>query len=279
MYGYIYKRQHKLSGKIYIGQHKYSKYEIDESYKGSGSLLLEDIQKYGDDAFTYELIDYADTLTELNELETYYIELFNCRVPNGYNILKGGGQYEIDDVVKERLRHISTENWKDIEFKTMMREKFSKGHLGKSSGMKGKQFSEEELVRFRKNSTGRKWFNNGVLETFQYECPKGYVPGRINTDKYDYSSGKIWITDGVHDLCCFPQEAQHYLDSGWVRGRSLRTPVADSTREKMRLKASGKNNPMYGKKYINICRNGVKKRVLPEDLEKFLQEGWKRGWK
>lgn len=73
MYGYIYKRQNKLNGKIYIGQHKYNKPKLDMSYRGSGKVFLKAVKALGDDAFTMELICIAETKEELNEKEIYYI--------------------------------------------------------------------------------------------------------------------------------------------------------------------------------------------------------------
>ena len=37
----------------------------------------------------------------------------------------------------------------------------------------------EQLRKFR----GMKWFNNGVNNTKAFECPDGYVPGRLKTWK------------------------------------------------------------------------------------------------
>ena len=90
MYGYIYKKENLINHKIYIGKHKYDKPELDESYKGSGKLLIRSMNKYGEEAFTTEFIATADSLSELNALEKYYIELFDCVHPNGYNISAGG---------------------------------------------------------------------------------------------------------------------------------------------------------------------------------------------
>lgn len=90
MYGYIYKRENMINHKIYIGKHKYSLPQLDESYKGSGKLLLRAIKKYGEDNFSYELIDTACSLEYLNELEKHYIKVFDCVFPKGYNISNGG---------------------------------------------------------------------------------------------------------------------------------------------------------------------------------------------
>ena len=89
MYGYIYKTTNLINGKIYIGQHKHS--EFDTNYFGSGTLLFRAIDKYGKDNFKCELIKEAYSQQELNDLEKYYIEVFNSRdIAIGYNLAEGG---------------------------------------------------------------------------------------------------------------------------------------------------------------------------------------------
>ena len=56
-YGYIYKTTNIVNGKIYIGQHKYSKNKIDESYLGSGKLLIKAINKYGIENFECVILE------------------------------------------------------------------------------------------------------------------------------------------------------------------------------------------------------------------------------
>lgn len=90
MYGYIYKRVNKLNGMIYVGMHKYDKPELDPTYRGSGCLFNRELSIFGEENFTYELVDMADSLEELNELEKYYIQKYNTVTPNGYNISTGG---------------------------------------------------------------------------------------------------------------------------------------------------------------------------------------------
>ena len=47
MYGYIYETTCKPTGKKYIGLHKTDKDILDESYLGSGKIILKAINKYG----------------------------------------------------------------------------------------------------------------------------------------------------------------------------------------------------------------------------------------
>lgn len=51
MYGYIYKTTNLINNKIYIGQHKVKEEKIDNSYYGSGKLIIQAIKKYGKENF------------------------------------------------------------------------------------------------------------------------------------------------------------------------------------------------------------------------------------
>lgn len=63
---------------------------------------------------------------------------------------------------------------------------------------KGMSYKDRESYKTYKERAeklkGRKAFNNGVKNTFAYECPKGYVPGLIRkpTRKVKY----CWVTNG-----------------------------------------------------------------------------------
>jgi hypothetical protein len=49
------------------------------------------LKKYGKDNFACEIVEKCDTLDELNERESYWIEYFQSRNPEiGYNLAKGG---------------------------------------------------------------------------------------------------------------------------------------------------------------------------------------------
>lgn len=89
MYGYIYLTTNKLNGKMYIGQHKASKYDC--SYYGSGKILSQAIEKYGLPNFTNEIICWCPTKEELNQKEIEYINKYTKENPKlMYNLAKGG---------------------------------------------------------------------------------------------------------------------------------------------------------------------------------------------
>ena len=109
-YGIIYKIQNKITNEIYIGQTTHPRgFNGRYDFKGNGiervykkllgnearneshnQHLRRSIKKFGFDAFeVIEVFDTANTIEELNEKETYYINLFDS-YKNGYNQSFGG---------------------------------------------------------------------------------------------------------------------------------------------------------------------------------------------
>lgn len=78
------------------------------------------------------------------------------------------------------------------------REKLRKAQTGRKYGEEtrekhriasiGRIFSEEsrkkisEAVKGHRNTAGKKWFNNGAINTRALECPEGFVPGRLKKE-------------------------------------------------------------------------------------------------
>lgn len=109
-FGIIYKIQNKKTNEIYIGQTTHPRgFNGRYDFKGNGiervykkllgnearneshnQHLRRSIKKFGFDAFeVVEVFDTANTIEELNEKETYYINLFDS-YKNGYNQSFGG---------------------------------------------------------------------------------------------------------------------------------------------------------------------------------------------
>lgn len=76
----------------------------------------------------------------------------------------------------------------------------------------------EGFVLGRKSNghINKKWFNNGVINKFAYECPEGFHPGRImNKLPSKPPIAKHWYTDGVHNLLVAE------CPMGFYRGRTI----------------------------------------------------------
>ena len=147
MFGYIYKTTNLVNGKIYIGQHIASIFDI--YYKGSGQMLKRAFKKYGKENFKCELLVEANTKEELDILEQYWIKKLDaCNTDIGYNIVAGGGGtvgYHHTDEAKKAMSNAKTgrpltESWKQA--------------IGRA--FKGRKLSEETRAKLAAIRTGSK---------------------------------------------------------------------------------------------------------------------------
>ena len=122
-YGVIYKITNTINGKIYIGKDSSNK----KNYYGSGKAIKNSIKKYGKENFTKEIIDYAESLDELNNKEKYWIKFYNSTNSLiGYNRSSGGdGDFIFSNMTneaKERMKESLRKCWKSKEFSERKKE-------------------------------------------------------------------------------------------------------------------------------------------------------------
>ena len=110
----IYKITKKENGKSYIGQSNDIERRIKEHQsKRTRPYPIElAIQKYGKDAFTYEVLEEC-SLEELDEREKYWIAYYNTYKGFGYNCNIGGGTSSGENngrakLTEEDVRYIRT---------------------------------------------------------------------------------------------------------------------------------------------------------------------------
>ena len=87
----IYKIENKINHKIYIGESIHPQKRFLEHIRRKEcyrSLIHQAIQKYGKENFDFEIIGWFENW---REKEQYYINFYNSKAPNGYNIADGGG--------------------------------------------------------------------------------------------------------------------------------------------------------------------------------------------
>lgn len=84
------------NGKHYVGQTKHPRRRWTEhkSYSRRGrrsSVLYDAIRAYGEDRFSFDVIEVCETEADCDAAEVYWIEWYNSKVPHGYNLCDGGG--------------------------------------------------------------------------------------------------------------------------------------------------------------------------------------------
>lgn len=88
----IYKIENKINGKCYIGQTIRNLDERVSEHLRKNYYIGRALNKYGLHNFDIDVIDYAESIDELNSKECFYIEKYNSMTPQGYNLCDGGGR-------------------------------------------------------------------------------------------------------------------------------------------------------------------------------------------
>ena len=109
----VYKITNKITGKVYIGitnQGAGARYRHHwyEARIGEPAPIHRSMAKYGEENFTLEIIDFADTYKELKEKEKYWIKQYDSmNREKGYNLTEGGdgtfGRLHSEET-KEKMR-------------------------------------------------------------------------------------------------------------------------------------------------------------------------------
>ena len=193
---YIYEITNTINDKTYIGQHETN--NLADTYMGSGRYLKNAKKKYGIENFSKKIIAICETQENADILEKVFISLYRMEGKAEYNIAEGGyGGNPFEFMSEERKKEIrlrirehnkgkhhteetkkiiakaSSEHWKREGFKERVGKKISESGKGRKIGKcwnKGK-------------TTGFHWFNDGIENVLSKECPKGFVKGRLVSDK------------------------------------------------------------------------------------------------
>jgi group I intron endonuclease len=180
----IYKITNTINSKIYIGQtikklseriHGHfadSKRERKNKCKTKISLA---ICKYGFENFNFEIIDYALSQEELNELEKKYIKLFNSNINEfGYNLLSGGNQGgkhsdETKLKISKKLKDNPNKYWLGKSQSIESNKKRTASMKGISCPQRGRKYNEEEKKiiseRMKKIRSEKFWSTQKIQQT------------------------------------------------------------------------------------------------------------------
>ena len=152
--GSIYKITNTLNGKSYIGQtiHDAEKTRIRDHLAGNGSQLVKQaIEKYGQNAFTFEILHDGIIPEFLDDLERDAIEKFNTLSPQGYNLTAGGEGGSRSAETRRKMSE-ARKGKKRAPFSEEHRRNISEAKKGK----KRDSFSEEHRRNISEAKKGKK---------------------------------------------------------------------------------------------------------------------------
>lgn len=243
---YIYRIENLLNGKYYIGKRQYKGDNPEnDSYMGSGKLLKLAIKKYGKINFKKTIIQIANSLIELNEIEK---QIINDNVINdklSYNLALGGWGGNLGDIVNEKIRAICA----TVEY----REKMSK--IINSPDVKNKM-----TLAVKKTMSDLKWKEN--FSKIQKTVQNSIENKKRNSYNQKISQNKKEVIEKKSK-----KMNELYLNSDFKNKHKL----ACQSEEFRNIQ----KKKILGKKWVN---NGVEQKYISsEEISSFLQKGWTLG--
>jgi group I intron endonuclease len=190
-YHFIYKTTCLLNGNYYIGMH--STNNMSDGYLGSGKRLKYSINKYGEENFKLDVLEFVETRELLIEREREIINIELLNDPFCLN-LQEGGVSGFDYINK--LRSIDVEY--DMKWRILQSERMKKQHNDgkiKYNTFEGRFHSEAS-----KQLMSEKKKNNSIGE---------------NNSQY----GTRWITKDGLNKKIKKEDLDTYLIEGWCEGR------------------------------------------------------------
>ena len=188
---YIYKVTNKINGKIYIGQtNNFEKRKREHllDKRTNHQAFKRALNKYGFDGFDWEIIDKCETKEEINKKEKYYINYYNSKVPNGYNIAnggEGGSNWNLQPIV---MLNLNGEFIKKYDYITQCENETGLNHSTISACCKGKHLRYKDYIFMYEKD----YLKNGPRKYIKLEkCRKKKI------NKYDLNGNYICSYNSV----------------------------------------------------------------------------------
>lgn len=102
-YNYLYKVTCNIDNSVYIGVH--STNNLNDGYKGSGTLLRRKIEKHGWENFTKEILSHYSTRKEVLEAEAQHVNPDFLKLEHVMNLVAGGGGWQMPLVPQAKRKY------------------------------------------------------------------------------------------------------------------------------------------------------------------------------
>ena len=254
-YNYFYKITNLLNSHFYYGIH--STDNLNDGYMGSGHRLILAYKKYGIENFKKDILYFFDTRKKAAIFESEMVSDALIEDNNCYNIIRGGEKFNTQgytaciDSIDKKSKLVKVENYKNDK----------KRYKSKTQGVVVKEVNSENWKRIDTDEF--------IKNRNKYLCQtEGRIPIK---DK----AGRIFYVDRTDD---------RLKDERYSTVFSGRTHTEET---KLKIKNAkigtgvGQENSNYGKKWL--CKKEGDKyisiTVKKEDVERYLQNGWRLGRK
>ena len=240
MYYYVYQITNLLNNKIYVGKHKSEKHPYENGYYGSGKQITAAIAKYRIDNFKKEVLHYCSSKDEMAAKEAEIVTEEFVKLPNTYNMHKGGpggwDHYNGSRQHRENSRkggqnsgRRGSNPFKNPEFQKKYSWTRSPEHMKLMTdrakdpvviAKRKETFKKQKHSQGENNSQfGRVWISNVLTKevkriTINDTIPDGWVRG-----KKGHLITKCWVNNGVKEHYILLENEQEYKLKGFSSGR------------------------------------------------------------
>ena len=262
-YHFIYKTTDTRNGNFYIGMH--STENLKDGYVGSGTRLKHLIYKHGKEIFNMEILEFLPNRESLKKRE---IEIVNSDLllEEKCMNLKPGGYGGFNN--KEHMMKVSKAGNKEF-LEKMQDDEYRKEFSKKLSDANKKQFLDGRREKI--------YFYNWSGKTHSQETKKKLSETRKGTGVGENNSvyGRKWMNKGGENKMVKPEEFEFHLLDGWLFGIFIDEKNKSQLKESFEKIRHLSGPSCVGRKWIN--KNGINKRAVKEDLNKYLNDGWVLG--
>jgi group I intron endonuclease len=223
----VYKIECKITGRKYIGSsvdvNKRLKEHIRKLNKGTNSakFLQAEFLKYGEEHFTFELLEEVET-DKLGEMERFLIVNLNTVYPNGFNSSLGGE-------TGRRGTKVSEEERRAISIRVS----------GENNPNYGNRWSDE---RREEMSINRKGFNKGVPKSEEHK-KKMSESGKGKHNHHGMNNPKCRIDEQL--FLQIKEDMINLYSLGYYKYQ-----IEDILAEKYQFGSITIRRVMYGKHYL-----------------------------
>jgi len=215
----IYKTTCSINNKIYIGQH--STDNLEDDYLGSGTLLKEDIKKFGKQFFKKEVISIFETWEEMDAKEAEIVDIDFVARNDTYNCQLGGFSKKESNFNFLKFAKLGTLTFlnkyrNDKEFKKMCDEKRNK----MLADIEVKKRISNSLI-LRHKEKGHPW--DGRRHNKETKAKIGKQNSIKQKGEKNSQYGKHWIynEDLKMSKSIKKNELSNWLNDGWLKGRKM----------------------------------------------------------
>ena len=166
---YMYQLTNKVNGRIYIGVHSCEGEFLDGKYFGSGVAIGRAVEKYGESAFSREVLQECSTREEVMMAEAEIVTTDFIEDRNNYNLITGGqGQVPSSKTKKkmsesassrppisEETRSKISENTKRMAGSADWRARQKERMSGENNPFFGKTHSKETIATIAYKNRGK----------------------------------------------------------------------------------------------------------------------------